>query len=179
MKGKLRLSKEVIDTVANCIANGKTLCATANELKVNRNTLYGWYRKGRESDSGLYKDLYEAVESAKDCYEQSLLDRIQSISSNGELLTKTKEQNNPDGTTITVKEVSENNKFAATKWILERRLGYSDKTNQKVFNKVLQVVQNTLIKAGHGELYSQILEKLMEDDQIASYDIEDRLFLTE
>lgn len=171
-KKSVKISKAMIEIIATGIANGKTLSASAEAAGLTRTTALNWRDRGRESESGLYREFYLEIAAARKRYEQGLLDKMKSFAEEGERLTKVKRTTAPDGSVTVSEEISEGQKYNATRWLLERRVGYdftSDRASEKVLNRLVKIAEKTLTS----EALSDFLDAIMEDSFLSNIEIED------
>lgn len=175
----MKLTPTVVETIAGYIRQGKSLSASANLAGISRASATQWKEKGRNSDrANIYKKFYEEINQAKIDYQQSLLDRMKAYAEEGERLKTIKKTTAPDGSITLEEKVSENNKYNATRWLLEKRCGFDsvgDRAAEKTLNAVIKILEKNL----NPDLFLVIMEEVSNDAFLQNLEIETNLFIEE
>ena len=82
--GKTKLTPETLKLLVQGIKLGASFKDTAAFAGISEDTFYAWMRKGRESNRGLYRAAYLAIERAKGVGSVTLLAMIEKAAQQGD-----------------------------------------------------------------------------------------------
>jgi transposase len=105
----------VRERLIEAVRNGCSRTAAAAAAGLDRHTLYGWLRQGREDPDSPFGELNRALEAAEAEFEATQIKVIAKAAQGGELIKRVVHK---DGT---VEETYARAEWTAAAWLLERK----------------------------------------------------------
>jgi hypothetical protein len=68
-----KLTPAITEAVANLIRSGNFISTAADFIGVDRSSIFGWLKRGKNDDRGLYRDFFDAVRHAEARWTASLV----------------------------------------------------------------------------------------------------------
>jgi transposase len=141
--GPKRLTPELQAEICTLIKIGMGKREAARALGVNRRLIQAWIEKGKEEESGPYRDFYEATETAYAQMEQRDLQTIDAAASEG--------------------------RYGASQWRLERLRPekYAQRLEDRYKKRILRELNEHLRDTLDPEVYEAVYASLASFDDEA------------
>jgi hypothetical protein len=127
--GSGKLTSEIQKVIVTAIENGNQVCVACQLAGIDTSTYHRWLKLGKESESGIYRDFYNALKKAESDAESFLICRIREAAE-GTQTIKRKYVFMPDGSRqLSEENIAVDSHWQAAAWFLERR--YPDRWSRK------------------------------------------------
>ena len=118
---KTILTPANVEVFCAVIRDGGTIDSACAAVPMSKHTYRDWYRRGKRSKTGRYRDFWQAYQDALAGWEAAKLDLIERAAAQPQPVSRRMTRTEPDGSTVVEQVSVRPPDWRAAAWLLEHR----------------------------------------------------------